>query len=94
MKKFTTGAIYDQHEEKLKAGNEIPDAFYKIVVDEYNGNLRALAFLIPETASKQNYGDFLTSIDQIERLSGIDFFSELDDESENRFESWVARKVW
>ena len=91
---ITTGPIYDQHIEKLDAGNEIPDAFYKIIVDEHNGNLRALAFLIPETASKQPIDTFLTSIDQIEQLTGLDFFTELPDEAEDRFEAWIAKGFW
>ena len=91
---ITTGPIYDQYEEKLDAGKEIPDGFYKIIVDEHKGNLRALAFLLPETASNQPFEYFLTSIDQIEQLTGLDFFHKLNDQDEIKFESWVARDIW
>jgi hypothetical protein len=36
----------------------------------------------------------LTSIDEIEKLTGLDFFWALSDEAESRLESAVPAKLW
>ena len=43
-----TGPVYDENREALKSGVEIPDAFFKIIVDEVSGNPRVLAFVIDQ----------------------------------------------
>jgi endonuclease G len=88
-----TGTVYDHLEEELQSGVEIPDAFYKIVIDEHNGNLRVCSFLIPESATNQSYERFLTSIDRIEELTGLDFLHELPDSGEDAIEAWTPRQL-
>ena len=67
---------------------EIPDAFYKIIIDELDGEVRALAFIIGHSEGYEyGQGDsiverlsgFLFNIDQIEAATGLDFLSELED---------------
>lgn len=74
-----------QNGEKKAA---IPDAFYKIVARESGDSVDTLAFLIPNILPKteRNLGDFVTSIDRIESLTGLDFLTALDDESEDEVE--------
>jgi endonuclease G len=67
---------------------EIPDAFYKIVIDVLDGDVRTLAFVIDHSET-YGYGEgssiperlsgFLVSIDDIEDRTGLDFFWEMDD---------------
>jgi endonuclease G, mitochondrial len=91
-----TGPIYDSSVEVLKSGVEIPDAFYKIVIDQLSdGQWRALAFIMPQTIDrKANFPNYLESIDEIERVSGFDFMSEFDDGLEARLESQKSVRVW
>ena len=69
----------------------IPDALFKIVVRNTNGLNRpeTLAFLIPNILpkSKTDLNNFLTSIDRIEELTGLDFLTVLDDELEDKEEA-------
>jgi len=91
------GPIFDSDIEKLASGVEIPDAYYKIIVDEKNGKVRALAFIMPQgvtTDEKNNLGKFLTSVDEIERQTGLDFLHELPDDVENRVEAEKAGTTW
>ena len=37
---------------------------------------------------------FLTSVDEVEKETGLDFMSELPDEVENRVEAGVAAGMW
>jgi endonuclease G len=68
----------------------IPDAFFKIVIRETDTyeQVETLAFLIPNILPKsnRNLNNFLTSVDRIEDLTGLDFLTVLDDKIEERAE--------
>lgn len=89
-----TGPIYDNHPEQLKAGNEIPDAFFMAVADETPNGPRFQAFILPQsTPRKADFRAFRTSVDEVEREAGLDLFSELPDSIETSLES-VAAPYW
>lgn len=69
----------------------IPKRFYKIVYDEKNG---MIAFVIPNESSSLSLDNFAVSVDEVERQTGIDFFSGLDDVVENQMESKVDIGKW
>ncbi|GAB6143500.1 DNA/RNA non-specific endonuclease [Desulfocicer niacini] len=68
----------------------IPDALFKIVIREDGGvnGVDTLAFLIPNILpkSERDLSHFLTSIDRVEALTGLDFMTILDDDIEKRVE--------
>lgn len=74
----------------------VPTHYYRIVVAFRPGSeeLEALAFLVPNRDVRQPLESFLTSIDEIERLSGIDFLADLDDGVEEALESARAARIW
>jgi endonuclease G len=82
---------------------EIPDAFYKIIIDELDGEVRALAFIIDHSEG-YGYGQgdsiierlsgFLVSIDQIEAATGLDFLVELDGILEDNLERRAEETMW
>lgn len=89
-----TGPIFDQHVELLSNQIEIPDSFYKILIDEDKGRVRVLPFIVPQNVTgKEILNEFLTSVDDIESKTGLDFFSPMDDEFENKLESYVPGKT-
>jgi endonuclease G len=74
---------------------EIPDAFYKIIIAELEGEVRALAFIIKHFedygysqggSTVERLSGLLFSIDEIEEATGLDFLSELDDTLEDDLE--------
>ncbi len=76
---------------------EIPDAFFKIYVTEAAQGMPsiALAFLIPQTVNgHEPLAQFVTSIDNIEMQTGIDFFAELDDRVEAQLEAVIEPLPW
>lgn len=90
-----TGPVFDQRIERLASGVEIPDAFYRIILDEENGQPRALAFIAPQTITgKEPLAQFLTSVREIERQTGLDFYPELPKEVQDRMETQRAQKLW
>ena len=76
----------------------IPDAFFKIVVREGDGQVVVLAFIYPNQDNGDHGGyehsAYLTSVDQIEELTGLDFLAVLDDELEEALEKSGAVEIW
>lgn len=85
-----TGPVFATKVAKRMMGRvPVPSHFYKILFDPTKG--MALSFLIPHRAIKTaSLSKFRTSIDQIEKATGIDFLSDLEDKIENRIESQVS----
>lgn len=72
----------------------VPKYFYKIICDYNNGKPKLIAFLLRHENSKKPLYDFVTSVDEIETLTGIDFFSQFNDELEEKIESSASYKNW
>jgi endonuclease G len=72
----------------------VPNAFYKIILDNNTGKTKMIAFLMPHKNSDLPLYEFVVSVDSIETLTGIDFFPELDDSIENDLESKSDYKGW
>jgi len=83
---------------KMKAIGEekvsVPNQFYKVLIDNNSGQTKVLAFLMPHKDSNDPLYKFVVSVDEVEKQTGIDFFSELDDEIENRIEASSNYKHW
>jgi endonuclease G len=90
-----TGGILENSSKTI--GSEkvtVPDYFYKIILDYHEPEIKAIAFLIPHEASEKALFQFVTSIDKIEHLTGIDFFPDLNDDLENKLEQDTNYKNW
>jgi endonuclease G len=89
------GPIYDPKipDKFLKrTGIEIPDRFYAVVLDELKGRPRAMAFVVPQSVSVNvDPSQFLVPVDEVEKQSGFDFFSGLDDSREEKMEREKVR---
>ncbi|MBM3401067.1 MAG: DNA/RNA non-specific endonuclease [Bacteroidetes bacterium] len=72
----------------------VPCSYYKIVFKD-NGNEKiAIALMLNNKSSTSSLKSFVTSIDNIESLTNIDFFSGLSDDIENKMESAVNTSNW
>lgn len=52
----------------------VPNQFYKVLVDNNSGKTKKIAFLIPHLDSDKPLYKFIVSVDEVEALTGIDFF--------------------
>jgi endonuclease G len=78
-----------------RTGIQVPDAFFKIIVENHGGTVRALAFRIPAAVPPMSkLEDFLTSVHQIEAETGIDFLAELPKTVQDSIEGSRAPKIW
>ena len=62
----------------------VPEKYYKIIYDP--ANEEAIAFLFPNEGSVELVKSFTISIDELEAMTGIDFFAKLPDSLEQKIE--------
>jgi endonuclease G len=55
---------------------------------------KMIGFLIPHVKSNQPLYEFVVSVDDIEKMTGIDFYPNLEDKIENQLESKSDYKEW
>lgn len=72
----------------------VPNYFYKVLLDNSNGQYRMIAFLIPSKKSDKPLYEFVVSVDSLEKMTGIDFFPRLNDKIENSLEKTSDYKSW
>lgn len=72
----------------------VPRYFYKILAYQHKDEIKVIAFLVPHEDSKKPLYSFVTSVDEIEKLTNIDFFSKLEDSLENKIERSKDYKDW
>ncbi len=93
-----TGPIFDKSFQTLKGTKvAIPKAFYKILIkpNDNPSSIMALAFIFQQNAKPNaSLMSFVTSIDEVEKQSGIDFFSELEDPVEDVLEAKKTPQLW
>ncbi len=70
----------------------VPDYFYKVLLTK--DGKKMIGFLIPHNESKKALYEFTVSVDEIEKVTGIDFFPELEDSLENELEKNTNYKKW
>ena len=82
-------------QEKTIGRNKVwvPSAFFKVVLCRQE-QPKAIGFIYQNLGQKQKIEDAVRSVDEIERLTGIDFFPALDDKTENRIEAAARLADW
>lgn len=92
------GPIYDKQVEARYIGKEfkirIPDAFFKVIVSLQHGKEKGIGFYYKNNDSRQTMECATLTIDQIEKLTGYDFFTALPDEIEARIETQNKLNAW
>lgn len=69
----------------------VPGYYYKVLFD---GNDKMIGFILPNAKGTNPIEFYTVSIDSIEDLTGINFFSELDDQIENQLEGTIHTTNW
>jgi endonuclease G len=88
----TGGVLTDNLETIGKEDVSVPKYFYKVLLTK--DKTRMIAFLVPHEKSNQPLYEFVVSVDELEKKTGINFFSKLDDTTENKLEASKDYKGW
>lgn len=71
----------------------IPDAFFKVVLC-VNGTPKAIGFIYSNDGTSQSMAKSARSVDEVEEITGFDFFYNLPDSIEDDIESQNNLKDW
>ncbi len=89
---ITGGVLENGLDEIGEEDVDVPELFYKIVfrMDEE----KVLSFLIPNDPSFEGLDTFLTSIDELEKMTGINFFENQSNAWQQQVEQEVDATGW
>ena len=92
---IVSGPILYKSRHKTIGRNKVvvPEAFFKVVLRMGN-NPKAIGFVYKNAEGNRPKGDYVNSVDQVERITGIDFFPTLPDDIEQRIEAEASWKDW
>ena len=78
------------HEHRIT----VPEAFFKVVFCPTSQPPRAIGFLYKNTSGNHPLDSYVNSVDQVERITGIDFFPALPDDIERQVEAEYDLSQW
>ena len=89
------GPVFMNQEHETIGENEVfvPEAFFKVVLC-LNGKPKAFGIITRNTEGNKKRDLYYNSIDQVERITGYDFFPALPDDIEESVESVVDMNLW
>ncbi len=92
---IATGPLCNGSDSTIGANNVcVPTAFYKAIL-VYNDTLQqSIGFLIPHRACMEDIFQFSMTIDSLEQISTLDFFSALPDRREKEIEAVLNTDFW
>lgn len=93
---IVAGPIYDpeSYETIGESCVRVPSGFFKVLLAPFARPVRAIGFVYPNMRCPGNMSNYATTVDEIEKITGLDFFSELPNEIEKRVESSMSFKEW
>lgn len=93
---IVAGPLYDKADTKKIGDNNVrvPGAFFKVIAAPYLKEPRAIAFVFPNMPAPGNMQQYVMSVDEVEKLTGLDFFHNLPDDIENRIEPASSFVEW
>lgn len=89
------GPIFYSTDYKTIGGNKVgvPDAFYKVVLC-MSKKPKALGFIFPNEGDSHRLNHYVRSVDEVEEITGIDFFCNIPDDIENVVEATSNLNNW
>ena len=90
------GPIFDAHSQGYIGQHNVavPDAFYKVMLVRSGGKYEGIGFICDNKAGKKPLEYYVWTVDEVEEITGLNFFESLDDEDEATAESSVNLDVW
>jgi len=97
---IVTGPVFSKNMKTIGRYNtvSVPKQYYKIVLYYPKGksqNARAIAFVLPNSdVLNKKMNTYVVSIDEVEKKTGLDFFTKLPDAIENQLEAASDWSAW
>ncbi len=89
------GPVFLNKEHETIGVNKIvvPEAFFKVILC-IKGKPKAIGFIVRNNEGTKKKDQFVNTVDDVERITGIDFFPSLPDEIENEVEAYSNLEDW
>ncbi len=71
----------------------VPEAFFKVIL-RMGKEPQAIGFIYRNNDKRHPWGDYVNSVDEVERITGFDFFPSLPDNVEQRVEKRYDAAAW
>ncbi len=92
---IVTGPVLTEPCATYLKGICVPKKFYKVMLQTDGQRYRAIGFVIPQHYKNADLVNYAQSIDNVEKVAGLDFFPALPDELENQVEGEAPREaIW
>jgi len=90
------GPIYGSNPKTIGKEVEIsvPEKFFKVILKPWKDGYEAIGFIMPNVPCEDNFFNYACSVDEVEELTGMDFFALVPDELEDKIESECIEKNW
>lgn len=72
----------------------VPDSYYKVILDYTGKSKKGIAFILPNEKSEKRIQEYAVSIDQVEDITGIDFFADAPIDRIDNLESSFNINDW
>lgn len=72
----------------------VPQGFFKVILSPYQTSPQAIGFLFNNERSAEPLHTYIVPVDSVEKVAGMDFFSELPDSIEKIIEARVNKVYW
>ena len=91
-----TGPVLTDGPYETIGENEVavPKRFYKTVLDYTDPEIKAIGFVLPNEGSDKSLQSFAMSVDDVEEITGIDFYPRLPDDVEETVEADFNAALW
>ena len=93
---IVTGPVLTDGPYETIGENEVavPKQFYKVFLDYTEPELKAIGFVLPNEGSDRSLKSYAMAVDDVERITGLDFYPALPDDAEAEIESAFSTSDW
>ena len=74
-------------------GVTVPTHYYKVILD-LTPPRKMIEFILPNKGSNEPLAAFAVTVDAVEKATGLNFFSRVPKEEQERLERTISIKVW
>lgn len=88
--------LYNQKHRTIGKQHRItvPEAFFKVVLCMNSKSPKAIGFIYKNASGNHPLDSYVNSVDEVERITGIDFFPSLPNEVEEKVEATYDLRLW
>jgi len=93
---IATGPVLTDGPFKTIGKNKVavPNQYYKVILDYTDPDIKAIGFVMPNKDINDSIENYIVTVDEVEALTGLDFFPALPDDAEALLEAEVNPSKW